>query len=337
MKIRGKKILVTGGAGFIGSHLCERLLKEGSEVIVLDNFCTGKMSNIEKIKKFVSLIRGDITNKKLIDRCTTNVDIIVHEAFPYGISGMDMEKLYAKEGVIGTVNLLKSAVKNNVKKVVFASSVAVYGLQKYFPIDENHPADPFLPYGATKRAGELYCSAFSKIYNLETISLRYFYVYGPRYSALDHSALVNFIDRALGGMPLIIYGDGRQIRDYTYIDDAIEGTIKAIKKDHNYGDIYNISSGKSISILELAKKVKRIVGGETDIKFAENQEYKYIRKCKIPVGMTTRTGSGWTDERNYSADLTYARKRLNYLPKVGLEEGIAKTIKWLKVKKYDKS
>jgi len=329
MNLRKRKILVTGGAGFIGSHLCERLVKEEARVIVLDDFSTGKLRNLKNIIDSVTVIKGNIINEKIIRRAIKGCDIVIHEAFPYGKVGMGLKEQYIEEGVIGTFNLLKLAVKNNVQKFVFASSVAVYGIPRYLPIDENHPTIPFLPYGVTKRAGELYCSTFAKLYGLDTVSLRYFYIYGPRYSTFDHSALVNFINRAIHKKPLIIYGDGLQIRDYTYIDDAIEGTILAIKKENTQGKTYNIASGVGISILELAEKIKKILGKDVKIKFAKNSQYKRVPHCRIPVGMTTRKGTRWIDERNYTADLSLSKKELGYSPKTDLEKGIIKTIEWL--------
>lgn len=320
---------MTGGAGFIGSHLCERLLKEGAEVIVLDNFCTGKPANLKSLKNSIKIITGDIIDARKVEAAVKGSDAIIHEAFPYGRSGMDLENLYAEEGVMGTFNILRSAVRHNVKKVVFASSVAVYGIQKYLPIDEKHPLEPFLPYGATKLAGELYCSTFSKLYGLDTISLRYFYIYGPRYSSFDHSAMVNFINRAIHKKPLLIYGDGSQVRDYTYIDDAIDGTILALKKDKAAGEVYNISSGRKISILDLAQRIKKVSGNDLEIRLAGNKEYKYVRNCPIPVGMTDKINGQWLDQRNYSADLNKAIKDLGFSPKVDLEAGIKKTMAWL--------
>ncbi len=333
MEIKRKKILVTGGAGFIGSHLCERLLKEGTEVVILDDFSTGKMANLKKIADSTTIRRGNIANRQIIKKVVKGCDVIVHMAFPYGRTGMGLKEQYIEDGTVGTYNILKSATEHNVQKVIFASSVAVYGIPQYLPIDENHPINPFLPYGATKRAGELYCSTFSKLYGLDTVSLRYFYIYGPRYSTFDHSALVNFINRAIQKKPLLIYGNGLQIRDYTYIDDAINGTILAIKKDNIQGKIYNISSGVKISILELAQKIKKIIGKGVKIRFAKNDQYRYIPYCKVPIGMTGKKGSKWIDERNYTANLSLSKKELGYNPRIDLDEGIKKTIDWLTSRK----
>lgn len=334
MKLEQKRVLVTGGAGFIGSHVCERLLEEGADVVILDDFSTGKLANIERIRSHMQIIEGSVENWEDVSKATKGCDIVIHEAFPYGKSGMGLSEQYVEPGVLGTVNVLKAAVVNNVEKVVYASTVAVYGIPKYLPIDEKHPIDPFLPYGATKYVGELYCCTFSKLYGLNTVSLRYFYVYGPRYARFDHSAMVNFLHRAVENKPLLIYGDGSQVRDYTYIDDAVDGTLLAVKKENTPGEVYNVSSGNGLTILELARKVAGIVGKDVEIKFAEISEYKYgDGYCVIPIGMTGKSDGKWIDERNYVGDISRAKKGLGYNPAVGLEDGIRKTFEWLKAPK----
>lgn len=331
MRVDGKRVLVTGGAGFIGSHICERLLKDGAKVVVLDDFSTGKLTNLEHIKGDLRIFKGRIENYNDVSEAIKGCDIVIHEAFPYGKSGMGLEEQYTEEGVIGTFNILKASVKNKVEKVVNASSVAVYGLPKYLPIEERHLINPFLPYGATKYVGELYCRTFSRLYRLDTVSLRYFYVYGPRYAQFDHNAMVNFIHRAIENKPLLIYGDGHQIRDYTYIDDAVKGTILATMKEDTQGEVYNISSGEGITILELEKKIIEIVNKNIEIRFAEIKEYRYSDEyCVIPVGLTKKLDDKWIDERNYVGDISKAKKELNYNPKVRIEEGIKRTVEWLK-------
>lgn len=303
MRLNGKRVLVTGGAGFIGSHICERLIQERVEVVVIDDFSTGKLTNLEQIKKHIELIKGKVENYEDVSEAIKGCDIVIHEAFPYGKSGMGLEEQYTEGGVIGTFNILKASVKNKVEKVVNASSVAVYGLPKYLPIDEKHPIDPFLPYGATKYAGELYCKTFSKLYGLDTVSLRYFYVYGERYAQFDHSAMVNFLNRSLEDKPLLIYGDGSQIRDYTYIDDAVEGTLLAAMKENTLGAAYNISYGEGVTILELVKKVAKIVDKDIEIRFAEAKEYRYSDEyCVIPVGLTKKVDDKWVDKKKFCGE-----------------------------------
>ncbi|MHB8105276.1 MAG: SDR family NAD(P)-dependent oxidoreductase [Dehalococcoidales bacterium] len=330
MNLKGKRVLVTGGAGFIGSHVCERLLEEGADVAVLDDFSTGKRENLDQIKKDIKIIIGNVENRQDVAKAVKGSDIIVHEAFPYGKSGMGLNEHYTETGVLGTFNVLKSAVENGVKKVVFASTVSVYGIPRYVPLDEKHPIEPFLPYGATKYVGELYCSTFAKLYGLDTVSLRYFYVYGPRYAQFDHSAMVNFMHRAVENKPLLIYGDGAQVRDYTYISDAVAGTLLAIKKENTRGEVYNISSGNGIAISDLAKKVVSVSPHKVDVKSAAAGEYRYSDKYTIiPIGLTTKKGDTWIDERNYVGDISKAKRELGYNPSVTFEEGIKKTMAWM--------
>jgi UDP-glucose 4-epimerase len=330
MKLKQQGVLVTGGAGFIGSHICERLLLEGAGVTVLDNFCTGKQANIEPIRDRIKMIKGSVESWEDVSRAVKGCSLIIHQAFPYGKVGMGLSDQYVEAGVLGTFNILKAAVQNRVKKVVYASTVAVYGIPKYLPLDEKHPVEPFLPYGATKYAGELYCSTFSKLYGLDTVSLRYFYVYGPKYAQFDHSAMVNFLHRVVKDRPLLIYGDGSQIRDYTYISDAVEGTMLALKKENTKGETYNISSGNGITIAELAQKIAGVSGKNVEIKPAEIGEYRYSDEyCVIPIGLTSKRGDQWIDERNYVGDIAKAKHELGYSPSVTFEQGIARTIEWL--------
>jgi UDP-glucose 4-epimerase len=330
MTLKNKRVLVTGGAGFIGSHICEKLLDYGAHVAILDDFSTGKIQNIEKIQKKIQIFNGNVENYDFVLKASRNFDYIIHEAFPYGISGMGLEQQYIETGVIGTYNILKASVKNDIKKVVNVSSVAAYGITKKRYVTEESVCTPFLPYGVTKLSGELYCKSFSKLYELDTINLRYFYVYGPRYAQFDHNAMVNFLSRAINDQPLIIFGNGNQVRDYTYIDDIVDGTLLALNKNESLGKTYNISSGKGITILTLAKKIAKLVNN-VDIKFAEPGDYKYSDKyTKIPIGLTKQTNNGWIDERNYIGKITKAEKELGYVPKIRIEDGIRMTANWLR-------
>lgn len=265
-------------------------------------------------------------------KAVKDVDYIIHQAFPYGVATRELNKQFIEDGAVGTFNILHAAVENNVEKVVYASSVAVYGIQDKLPVKEDNLINPFLPYGATKYVGELYCRTISNVFNLQTVSLRYFNVYGPRYSSYDHSALINFLSRALEGKDLVIYGDGEQIRDYTYIDDVVEGTLLSLEKDKFYGEVFNIGSGNGIKILDLANLVaemaREYTKKEIKVRFAQKEEYKKVFRG-LPRGITKKIGDKYVDERNYIADITKAKKILGYSPKVGLKEGITKTLEWL--------
>ena len=329
MQLKGRKILITGGAGFIGSHTCKRLLQEGATVLIFDNFETGKMENLQEVSDDISIIRGDIRNLDEITEATYGCDLVLHEAFPYGVATRAVDKQYTSHGGLGTFNVLRAALENGVQKVVYASTVAVYGIQQYLPLDEDHPKEPFLPYGATKYIGELYCSTFAKVYGLDTISLRYFNVYGPRYAAFDHSAVILFLQKAARDEDLIIYGDGNQVRDYTYIDDVVEANILALRKENSNGAVYNIGEGRGLKIGEAAQKIVAFTESKSQVRFANAEEYKFTAKG-LPNGITKKTDRGFLDERNYIADITKARDELGYEPKTPLEEGIVETFKWVK-------
>lgn len=329
MKVSNKKILVTGGAGFIGSYICKRLLIDGAEVVVLDNFSTGKIDNLKEIKDQITVIKGDIRNIKDVMMATENCDVVVHEAFPYGAHTREVDTQFVDSGAIGTSNVLRASLERDVKKVIYASSVAVYGQQKYLPMDEDHPKDPFLPYGATKYVGELYCSTFYKVYGLNTVSLRYFNVYGPKYATFDHSAMIYFLEGIIKDKPPLIYGDGTQVRDYTYINDAVEGTMLAIKKDvAGKGDVFNIGEGKGTQIIDLARKIIKMSGKDFEPLFARLDEYRHIKQG-LPYGVTKKINGGYLDTRNYIADISRAKRMLGYNPCTNLDDGIKATLEWM--------
>ena len=339
MKVSNKKILVTGGAGFIGSYICKRLLNDDAEVVVLDNLSTGKIDNLKEIKDRITVIKGDIRNIKDVMMATENCEVVVHEGFPYGAHTREVDTQFVDSGAVGTYNVLMASLEYDVKKVIYASSVAVYGQQKYLPIDEDHPKDPFLPYGATKYVGELYCSTFYKVYGLNTVSLRYFNVYGPKYATFDHSAMIYFLEGIIKDIPPLIYGDGTQVRDYTYIDDAVEGTMLAIKKEvAGKGDVFNIGAGKGAQIIDLARKIIKISGKDFEPIFARLDKYRYIKRG-LPYGVTKKINGGYVDTRNYIADISKAEKMLGYTPRTNLDDGIQTTLEWMinKVKVGGKS
>ena len=332
---RSKSILVTGGAGFIGSHLCEKLLIENAEISVFDNFCTGKIDNLKNVKKDIQIITGNINNFEEISNAVRGNNIVIHQAFPYGVATRELDKQFVEDGAIGTYNILRASVEHDIERVAYASTVAVYGRQMYTPIDENHPKNPFLPYGATKLLGELYCSTMNNVFGLDTVSLRYFNVYGPRYATFDHSAMIHFLERVIQNQCPLIYGDGSQVRDYTYIDDIVQGTILALKIDNTKGKIYNIAEGQGIKIIDLAKKIIEISGKTLEPRFAEINEYKTIEKG-LPYGITQKIGDKYLDTRKYVANIENAITDLGYKPNTDFDYGIKKTYEWLLEQKSQK-
>ena len=299
------RILVTGGTGFVGSHVVDRLLNAGCEVRVIDNLSTGKYANIHDCMKSgkVSFVKGDIRESEVVRKCVHDVDAVVHLAavtsVPFSIKH---PSLTYETNVTGTLNLLNSSLKGKVKKFIFVSSSAVYGEPKYFPVDENHTTCPISPYAASKLAAERYCTLFQKEHGLRTVILRLFNVYGPRQGFSDYDGVTaQFIERARHKLPLVIYGDGFQTRDFVHVWDVADATMRTLKNGNADGEVFNIAFGKPTSINELAKTVIEVAETDLDIIYGE-----------------PRLG----DLKHSFADISKARKSLGYKPKVPLENGL---------------
>ncbi len=311
MKLRNLRVLVTGGAGFIGSHLVDILLKRGNRVIVYDNFnpfYTGKKQNIEHHfgDSNFTLLNADILDYTALSSAMRNVDVVFHEAAQPGIRySIQNPKEVDELNVTGTLNVLKAALKNQVKKVVCASSSSVYGYPKYLPFDEKHPTNPNSPYAESKLTIERTCLGFQETYGLDVVALRYFSVYGPRQR--PDQVIRIFVSNALNGRPITIYGDGKQTRDFTYIDDVVRATIRTaeVKTDE---PLINIGSGKRITINKLFKTITKLLGKE-EMKPTYRKNYA-------------------GDFPHTLADITLARRILQYRPTVELERGIRNFIDW---------
>ena len=306
-----KKILITGGAGFIGSHLADRLLNMDNEVIVYDNFddfYQGKEGNVQHnlVDKNYKLIKGDILNYELLKSIMKGVDVIFHMAAQAGIRQCIMNPLKAHNvNVTGTLNVLMAAKENHVKKLVYASSSGIFGLLRYVPIDEDHPTNPNSPYGATKLAAEKYCLSFLEVYEMNIACLRYFSVYGPR--GRPDQVIHAFSKAILEGKRPIIYGDGEQTRDFTFISDIVEATILTADKEEAQG-VFNIGYGREIKINETFG----IVSKALDMPEMKPQYEKTYR------GDFPRT----------FADNSKARNFLGWEPKISIEEGVRLFVKW---------
>jgi len=307
-----KRFLVTGGAGFIGSHLVEALVKKGYFVRVLDNFYSGKRENLKSVIDRIDLIKGDIRDYSICLKATKKIDFILHQAALRSVpKSMLNPKEYNEVNIGGTLNLLNAAVKNKVKIFVFASSSSVYGQTKVFPEKEDFLPSPISPYALTKLTGEYYCRMFSYHYNLATVSLRYFNVFGRRQALDDEYAVVipKFIHCALNNKPYPIYGTGKQSRDFTYVDNVVEANLLAVKNPNLKGEVFNIASGKDYSILELVEILNKIL--HKDIK---------------PVFLPPRPG----DVFRTKADLTKAKKILKFKPKIDFIQGLSLTVEYFK-------
>ncbi|MDZ4246767.1 MAG: SDR family oxidoreductase [Dehalococcoidia bacterium] len=270
------KALVTGGAGFIGSHICKRLIKEGYEVICLDNFDPYydpgiKRKNIESLlkdKKF-KLVEGDIRDEGLLQDALKGVDYVFHYAAQAGVRASVQNPLKTHEvNATGTLQILRACVKSNVKNLINASSSSVYGKVEYLPLDERHPTVPVSPYGVSKLLAEHYCRVFSEIFGLKVNSLRLFTVYGPRMR--PDLAISIFTRAALKNDTIVIFGDGTKTRDFTCVDDVVEANLSAMEKAN--GGVFNIGGGNRISVEELAQLVIRVTGSSSKVVYSESQQ-----------------------------------------------------------------
>ena len=307
------KVLVTGGAGFIGSHLVDRLLAKGFEVTVLDNFYSGRMENISSHKdsREFHLVRGDVRDESLVKRVVKDVDGVFHEAALVDVSlSVDNPLLFNEVNVGGTLNLLKACADSDVKRFVFASSAAVYGDSEPAKKRENMVPKPISPYGVSKLAAENYIKVFSELYGLEIVSLRYFNVYGPRQGlASSYSGVITaFITRLMNDLPPVIYGDGEQSRDFVHVNDVVSANILALKSKNAVGQIFNIASGTAITVYKLAKMLQQ----------SANKEHSKI------IFSERRSG----DIKHCSSDISKAVELLGYNPKIQLKDGLMNLFKW---------
>jgi UDP-glucuronate 4-epimerase len=308
------KFLITGGAGFIGSHIVDELLSLREEIIVIDNFNTyydprikwENISNAQKNPNF-KLFEGDILDKRLLDEIFSsfNIDVLIHMAAQAGVRGsIKNPELYSKVNVLGTLNLLEMCKKYKVKKMIFGSSSSIYG-NTPVPFSEDNIVDkPISPYAATKKAGELLCYTYHHLYKVPIICLRLFTVYGPRQR--PEMAIHKFTRIINNNESIPIYGDGSSSRDYTYITDILDGIKSAINKDFGF-EIINLGSSDPIKLLDLVDLIQEKMSKKANLNFLPSQ-------------------SGDV-ERTY-ADITKANKLLGYSPKISIENGIAKFVKW---------
>ena len=307
-----RKLLVTGGAGFIGSALVEELIRNGDFVVVFDDLSSGKQENLMHIKsKYLKIVKGDIRNFKALKAAAKHVDQIFHLAvLNLRLSLEDPVQVHEVNST-GTLNVCM-VMKDNpkIKKLIYVSSSEVYGTAKYVPMDEKHPLEPTTPYAASKLAGEMYVRSFCETFNISSVIVRPFNTYGPRAREDTYMEVIpKFVRRVSEGLSPIIYGDGNQTRDFTYVTDTVKGIISASKCRELVGDKVNIGYGKETSIIEIANMVLKAFGKEDEIQ---------------PVHESPRPG----DVRRHLADISKATCMLGYKPTVPIEVGIKKYIEW---------
>jgi UDP-glucose 4-epimerase len=308
------RFLVTGGAGFIGSNIVDKLVKQGHFVRVMDNFSSGKEENLQGVGKKIDLMRADIRKKDACRKAAKGMDYILHQAALRSVpKSMHNPSDYNEVNIGGTLNLLEAAKENKVKCFVFASSSSVYGEALRFPEKEDDLPRLISPYALTKLAGEYYCRIFARHYSLNTVSLRYFNVFGPRQSLDDEYAVVipKFIHCMLKNEHPPIFGTGRQSRDFTYIDNVVQANILAAQKHNLQGRVLNVASGKDYSVLELVEELNKLM--MSNIK---------------PVFLQPRPG----DVLRTLADLSRVKRILGFQPKINLSLGLRLTLEYFKEK-----
>lgn len=310
-------VLVTGGAGFIGSHIAAALMASGARVRVLDDLSTGHRENLEEIGGDLDFIEGSVADEALLNKVLDGVEVVFHEAaIPSVPRSVEAPKQTHVASVDGTFSLLVAARDQRVRRVVYAASSSAYGDQPTLPKAEQMLPDPLSPYAVAKLVGEYYCQVFTRVYGLETVSLRYFNVFGPRQDpGSQYSGVVSrFISSLLSGERPVIYGDGEQSRDFTYIDNVVAANLSAAISAGASGKVINVANGERITLNQLLAELKDLTG-----KHDVTAEY-----------LEPRVG----DVRHSLADNTLAQQFLGYESKVGLREGLQRTIDWWKNSRF---
>ena len=311
--IEGKKVVVTGGAGFIGSHIVEKLLELGAEVTVIDDLSTGKLDNISAVKDKINFVKGSILDFDLLKKEFQDVDFVSHQAARRSVpESVENPDPYNEINIVGHLRVLQAARDCGVKRIAFASSSSVYGDTNKFPQEEGDLPMPISPYALTKLTGEHYCRMFYELYGLESVSLRYFNVFGPRQDPHSQYACVipKFILSVLRGQSPTIYWDGEQTRDFTYVENNANANVLVFQSKNKIGgQSINISAGQGVSVSEILRQINEYLGTNIEAKFEPR-----------------RPG----DVRHTKGAIEKAKELLGYKTQVDFEEGLKKTIEWFK-------
>ena len=307
-----RRAVVTGGAGFIGSHLAEALVARGVRVVVFDNYSTGNVRNLRNTRGALEIVKGDVRNLPAVRRAMQNVDVVFHLAAVSAVAPSIADPLTCSDvNVGGTLHVLIAAREAGARRVVFTSSAAVYGADPTLPKTEDSPLSPLSPYAASKLAGEHFAQAFSHVYGIETVSLRLFNVYGPRQSpeSEDSGVVTRFLARLTAGEAPAIDGDGEQSRDFIYVTDVVTALLCAATVPDASGEAFNVGSGHSTTINELATALTEVVLPGSSM---------------CPIHRKERIG----DVRHSCSDIAKARTLLQFEPTVNLKEGVSQTVAW---------
>lgn len=302
--------LVTGGAGFIGSHIVERLVRDGHHTRVLDDFSSGKESNLDSFRSDIDIVTGDIRDAAIVNEAMKGVNIVFHEAALGSVPRSVADPLTTHEvNMTGTLNVLLAAREAGVKRVVYASSSSVYGETPVLPKREEMPPQPLSPYALSKLVGEHYASVFKHVYGFEVVALRYFNIFGPRQDPESQYAAVipRFIMALLEGKSPVVYGDGLQSRDFTYVDNVVDANLLASEADGVAGQAFNVACGGRYTLLDLLARLKEILGSDIE-----------------PIHEAARAG----DVKDSQASIEAAERALGYRVSVDFEEGLQRTAGW---------
>ena len=305
-----EKFLVTGGAGFIGSNICKRLVSQDCFVRVVDNLLTGKKSNLAGVIDKIEFIQADMGDSEVAQSAMKDIDVVLHEgALPSVPVSIDNPAATHRHCVDATFTLLLAARDAGVKRFVYAASSSAYGDAPTSPKVETMPASPLSPYAVAKLVGEYYCSVFCKIFGLETVSLRYFNVFGPFQDPASQyaAAIPAFVTAILKDQPPTIYGDGEQSRDFTYIDNVVDANLLAARAKRTHGEVVNIACGQAVTVNEIIDMINNLLG-----------------KSVKPTYTPSRPG----DVKHSLADITAARKLIGFEPAVQFKDGLQKAIDW---------
>ncbi|WP_135303780.1 SDR family oxidoreductase [Haloarcula amylovorans] len=312
------QILVTGGAGFIGGHLAERFARDGHSVTVLDNFdpfydLDIKHHNVEIGREAAEegdgsyeLVEGDVRDAELVADLVTDADYVYHQAAQAGVRpSVEDPRKYHEVNADGTLNVLDACRDEGIERFVMASSSSVYGVPQYLPYDEQHPTTPVSPYGASKLSAERYACAYGEVYDFSAVALRYFTVYGPRMR--PNMAISNFVSRCLNGEPPVLYGDGTQTRDFTFIEDVVEANVTLLEEDAADGEAVNIGSTDNIEIKTLAEEIRDQLAPDLELEYEPRHD---------------------ADAEHTHADTSKASELLEYEANHTIREGVSKFIDW---------
>ncbi len=304
------RYLVTGGAGFIGSNTVDELVRRGHSVVVLDDLSSGKEDNLAEIRNKITIIKGSITDIEVVRKAMHEAEYVLHLAARTSVPRSVKDPIETnKINIDGTLNVLVAAKELKVKRVVFAASSAAYGETPTLPKIETMEPQPVSPYGVTKYVGELYCQTFGRCYGLENVALRYFNIFGPRQdpSSPYSGVLAKFCAAFLEDSQPVVFGDGEQTRDFTYVDNAVQANLLACEAPNVSGKVFNVGAGGRVSLNEVLRELGRITSKTLETKYEPPRD---------------------GDIRDSQADISQAQEFLSYQPHVAFEEGLARTFEW---------